>query len=121
MKNSTYKNLSEILRTKVVLGVAAGLLLVSCGSQMGGYTETDGVYYDPNKDVIPEGIVMPEPNQVDEVYAYDSDSASIIEQNQQNQAAQKNKYQTTEICLLQSIIPTAVRLLFRRFLIHFFR
>ena len=35
---------------------------------MGGYTETDGVYYDPNKDVIPEGIVMPEPNQVDEVY-----------------------------------------------------
>ena len=37
---------------------------------------------------------MPEPNQVDEVYAYESDSASIIEQNQQNQAAQKNKYQT---------------------------
>ena len=32
---------------------------------------------------------MPEPNQVDEVYAYESDSASIIEQNQQNQAAQK--------------------------------
>lgn len=94
MKNSTYKNLSEILRTKGVLGVAAGLLLVSCGSQMGGYTETDGVYYDPNKDVIPEGIVMLEPNQVDEVYAYESDSASIIEQNQQNQAAQKNKYQT---------------------------
>lgn len=94
MKNSTYKNLSEILRTKGVLGVAAGLLLVSCGSQMGGYTETDGVYYDPNKDVIPEGIVMPEPNQVNEVYAYESDSASIIEQNQQNQAAQKNKYQT---------------------------
>lgn len=94
MKNSNYKNLSEILRTKVVLGVAAGLLLVSCGSQMGGYTETDGVYYDPNKDVIPEGIVMPEPNQVDEVYAYESDSASIIEQNQLNQAAQKNKYQT---------------------------
>lgn len=89
MKNSTYKNLSEILRTKVVLGVAAGLLLVSCGSQMGGYTETDGVYYDPNKDVIPEGIVMPEPNQVDEVYAYESDSASIIKQNQLNQAAKK--------------------------------
>ena len=56
---------------------------------MGGYTETDGVYYDPNKDVIPEGIVMPEPNQVDEVYAYESDSASIIEQNQKNKLAQK--------------------------------
>ena len=96
MKNSTYKNLSEILRTKVVLGVAAGLLLVSCGSQMGGYTETDGVYYDPNKDVIPEGIVMPEPNQVDEVYAYESDSASIIEQNQQNQAAQKKQISNLE-------------------------
>jgi hypothetical protein len=23
---------------------------------MGGYTETDGVYYDPNKDVIPAGV-----------------------------------------------------------------
>ena len=59
MKNSTYKNLLEIFKSKGILAVSGGLLLVSCGAQMGGYTETDGVYYDPNKDVIPEGIVMP--------------------------------------------------------------
>ena len=94
MKNSTYKNLLEILKSKGVLAISGSVLLVSCGAQMGGYTETDGVYYDPNKDVIPEGIVMQEPGQnvVDEPYNYQSDSVSIIEQNKQNQLAQQNKY-----------------------------
>lgn len=92
MKNSTYKNLFGILKFKTILAVSGSLLLVSCGSQMGGYTETDGVYYDPNKDVISEGIVMPETNTVDEVYTYDNDSINIIEQNKQNQQAKRNKY-----------------------------
>ena len=94
MKNFTYKNLLEILKSKGVLAISGSVLLVSCGAQMGGYTETDGVYYDPNKDVIPEGIVMQEPGQnvVDEPYNYQSDSVSIIEQNKQNQLAQQNKY-----------------------------
>ncbi len=51
-----------------------------------GYTETDGVYYDPNKDVIPAGVVMDNTiiiTNVGEDYSYDDNSPSIIEQNQQ--------------------------------------
>jgi hypothetical protein len=94
MKNSTYKNLLEIFKSKGVLAVSSGLLLISCGAQMGGYTETDGVYYDPNKDVIPAGVTMQDTNNnVGEDYSYTDNSESIIEQNQQNIQAQKNKYQ----------------------------
>lgn len=93
MKNSTYKNLLEIFKSKGVLAVSGGLLLISCGAQMGGYTETDGVYYDPNKDVIPVGVTMQDTNAVGEDYSYTDNSESIIEQNQQNIQAQKNKYQ----------------------------
>ena len=94
MKNSTYKNLLNNFKSKGILAISGGLILVSCGAQMGGYTETDGVYYDPNKDVIPEGIAMtgPEENVIDEPYTYENDSVSIIEQNQINQMAQQNKY-----------------------------
>ena len=56
---------------------------------MGGYTETDGVYYDPNKDVIPVGVTMQDTNAVGEDYSYTDNSESIIEQNQQNIQAQK--------------------------------
>ena len=93
MKNSTYKNLLEIFKSKGVLAVFGGLLLISCGAQMGGYTETDGIYYDPNKDVIPVGVTMQDTNAVGEDYSYTDNSESIIEQNQQNIQAQKNKYQ----------------------------
>ena len=68
MEKITYKNLPQILKAKVVLAVAGGLILLSCGSQMGGYSETDGVYYDPNKDTLPEGTVMNSGNRVGEHY-----------------------------------------------------
>lgn len=71
MKKFTYKNLIDILKTKSVLMVAGSLLLVSCGTQMGGYTETDGVYYDPNKDTIPEGVITNEINRVGNDYVYE--------------------------------------------------
>ena len=94
MKNFTYKNLIEIIKSKGIFAVSSGLLLISCGAQMGGYTETDGVYYDPKKDVIPAGVVMDDTNNnVGEDYSYNDNSPSIIEQNQQNMEAQKNKYQ----------------------------
>ena len=70
MEKITYKNLPQILKSKVVLAVAGGLILLSCGSQMGGYSETDGVYYDPNKDTLPEGTVMNSGNRVGEYYDY---------------------------------------------------
>ncbi|MCW4452030.1 prolyl-tRNA synthetase [Kaistella sp. BT6-1-3] len=70
MEKITYKNLPQILKSKVVLALAGGLILMSCGSQMGGYSETDGVYYDPNRDTLPEGTVMNSGNRVGEYYDY---------------------------------------------------
>ena len=70
MKKITYKNLPQILKSQAVLAVAGGLILMSCGSQMGGYSETDGVYYDPNRDTLPEGTVMNSGNWVGEYYDY---------------------------------------------------
>ena len=54
MKRNIHKNLLGMLKSKGILAISGGLLLVSCGAQMGGYSETDGVYYDPNKDTLPE-------------------------------------------------------------------
>ena len=52
MEKITYKKTMGLLRSKVVLTVLGGFILSSCGATMGGYTETDGVYYDPNKDIV---------------------------------------------------------------------
>lgn len=66
-----------MLQSKMVVGVAGCLLLMSCGTQMGGYSETDGVYYDPNKDTLPEGVVTDDRgNRVGEYYDY-NDSGYI--------------------------------------------
>ena len=70
MKKITYKNFLELLKSKTVLAVSGGLILMSCGTQVGGYTETDGIYYDPNKDTLPEGTVMNSGNRVGEYYDY---------------------------------------------------
>ena len=69
MKKITFKNLVNLLKSNGLLAVAGGLLLMSCGSQM-GYTETDGVYYDPSRDTLPEGTVMNSGNRVGEYYDY---------------------------------------------------
>lgn len=91
MRKFIHKNWSDLLKSRTVLAVSGGMLLVSCGTQMGGYTETDGVYYDPDKDTLPVGVVMNEGNQVDEYYDY-QDSASIIEKSQHNQQSRDNRY-----------------------------
>ncbi len=70
MEKITYKKTMGLLRSKVVLTVLGGFILSSCGATMGGYTETDGVYYDPNKDTIPVGVVMNSGNQVGDYYDY---------------------------------------------------
>lgn len=70
MKNITYKNLLTILKSAPVLTLIGGLMLASCTTYMGGYSETDGVYYDPNRDTLPEGMVMQGTNQVDDYYDY---------------------------------------------------
>lgn len=70
MKKNIQRSLLQALKSKAVLAVAGGLVLVSCGTYMGGYSETDGVYYDPNTDTLPEGVVMNQGNQVGEYYDY---------------------------------------------------
>ena len=92
MKNNTINYLFGFLKSKGILAVSGGLLLVSCGSQIGGYSETDGAYYDPNKDTIPQGIVMNDGNQMGDFYEYEKDTIGIIEQNAQTQKMQKEKY-----------------------------
>ena len=94
MKNSIYKDFMKSLKSKWILGISTGMLLVSCGAQMGSYTETDGVYYDPKKDVIPEGYLGKISEGTDyDYYSNEDSSTNIIEQNQQNQLAQQNRYQ----------------------------
>ncbi len=92
MKKIIHKNLLNQLKSKGVLAVASSMLLVSCGTQMGGYSETDGVYYDPNKDTLPQGaIVGNEGNRVGEYYNY-QDQSDIIKNAESNYYEQENKY-----------------------------
>ena len=70
MKIITYKKSMQLLKSNAVLAILGGLILSSCGATMGGYSETDGVYYDPNTDTIPVGVVMNSGNQVGDYYDY---------------------------------------------------
>ncbi|WP_307453702.1 hypothetical protein [Chryseobacterium camelliae] len=82
-----------MLKSKGVLAVSGALLLVSCGAQMGGYSETDGVYYDPNKDTLPEGVIInSEGNRVGEYYDYYEDDSNVIQNAEMNSKAQDQKY-----------------------------
>ncbi len=92
MKKNIHKNLLGMLKNKGFLVVASSVLLVSCGTQMGGYSETDGVYYDPAKDTLPQGtIVGNDGNRVGEYYNY-QDSSDIIKNANANQYEQQNRY-----------------------------
>lgn len=91
MKKIQHKNFFNKVKHHGILAVVGGLILVSCGTQMGGYSETDGVYYDPNKDTLPEGTIMDQGNRVGEYYDY-QDSGSIIRNSEENMQAQNSKY-----------------------------
>ena len=84
MKIITYKKSIGLLKSNAVLAVLGGLLLSSCGATMGGYSETDGVYYDPNSDTIPVGVVMNSGNQVGEYYDYQQMDDQNIYLNSEN-------------------------------------
>ena len=75
MKKNIHKKIFEMLKSKGILAVSTALLMVSCGIQTGAYSETDGVYYDPNRDTLPAGSNMYSGgNQVGNYYNYqDSD------------------------------------------------
>ena len=81
-----------MLKSKGILAISSGLLLVSCGAQMGGYSETDGVYYDPNKDTLPEGVIINESgNRVGEDYNYYQDDTNVVQNAEMN--SREGKYE----------------------------
>lgn len=81
------------LKSLGILMVSGCMLLVSCGAQMGSYSETDGLYYDPNKDIIPEpNYTYISPGSEDTFIEQEEDSQGIIEQNLQNQIENQNRY-----------------------------
>ena len=90
-KNILYDSLT-LIRKKALFLAASGFLLMSCGTQMGGYSETDGVYYDPNNDTLPEGVIVNNNgNNVGEYYDYNENTT--IANSQINSQEQQNKYQ----------------------------
>ena len=90
MKRNIHKKIYDLLRSKGLLAISAGMILASCSTQMGGYSETDGVYYDPNKDTLPEGVVINQGNRVGEYYDFNDNS--VIANNQENVNQYNNRY-----------------------------
>ena len=87
MKRNRINVSMQSLTSRLALLVGGSMLMLSCGAQMGGYSETDGVYYDPETDTIPEGMITGrEGNQIDEYYDYNEDHAGpgIIEKSRAN-------------------------------------
>lgn len=88
MKDYTYKNLFSSLLTKGGVAILSSLALISCGIQS-GYTETDGIYYDPKSDKIEQRIAWQNTRYEDDYYRHEE---SIIGQSQKNQKQQNEKY-----------------------------
>ena len=88
MKDYTYKNLFSSLLTKGGMAILSSLALISCGIQS-GYTETDGIYYDPKSDKIEQRIAWQSTRYEDDYYRHEE---SIIGQSQKNQKQQNEKY-----------------------------
>lgn len=74
MKKNIPINFLLSLKNKGILAIFGAAVLVSCGIQTGTYAEKDGVYYDPSRDTLPEGTVMPRTNRVGDYYDYQADS-----------------------------------------------
>ena len=92
MKNINNKSLMNFIKSKGLILVASSFLLTSCVIYTGGYSETDGVYYDPNKDSLPLGAYPSNNNQVDNYYNYQDTYPSIYDNNQQNLQDQQGRY-----------------------------
>ena len=88
MKDYTYKNLFSSLLTKGGMAILSSLALISCGIQS-GYTETDGIYYDPKSDKIEQRIAWQNTRYEEDYYRHEE---SIIGQFQKNQKQQNEKY-----------------------------
>lgn len=92
MKINIHKKLISVLKSKTLLALSGGLILMSCGAYIGGYTETDGIYYDPNSDTLPVILTDSYGNQVGNYYDYQNTNNGIIRRGLQNQQLQSNRY-----------------------------
>ncbi len=93
MKNINNKSFFNFIKSKGLILISSSFLLTSCVIYTGGYSETDGVYYDPNKDSLPAGSYSGNyGNQVDDYYNYQDTYPSLYDNNQQNIQEQKNRY-----------------------------
>lgn len=99
MKNKTIIGIGKLLKSNVLLGASALGLLTSCGAYMNGYSETDGAYYDPTRDTVPQYDTRTAGNQVGGYYSYGDDEdetydTSIVRQSQYNQKNNKQNIRT---------------------------
>ena len=93
MKNINNTSLINFIKSKGLILISSSFLLTSCVIYTGGYSETDGVYYDPNKDSLPAGSYSGNyGNQVDDYYNYQDTYPSLYDNNQQNIQEQQNRY-----------------------------
>lgn len=91
MKKDILKKVFGLVNSKVLLAVSAGMMMTSCVIYTGGYSETDGVYYDPNRDTLPEDYYATESgNRVGEYYDY-QDTLSV-ENSYQGKVYRSGKY-----------------------------
>lgn len=71
MKINISKKIFELFKFRGVLAISGSLIMASCSTQIGAYTEMDGVYYDPEKDVVSESEQQyTHGNRVNETYDY---------------------------------------------------
>lgn len=96
MKNFNNYKVMDLIKSKALIMVSSSMLLTSCIIQTGGYSETDGVYYDPNRDTVPQGYAGNTGNQVDQYYNYSDDDMSLYERSQKNQQMSDGRYGSYE-------------------------
>lgn len=87
MKNSNHNRFFIPFLGKSALALLGALGLVSCGIQT-GYTETDGIYYDPSSDKIEQRVAFYDGNDG----YYEEPSPGIIYQSKRNEELQNSRY-----------------------------
>ncbi|NAW51849.1 vitellogenin ii [Elizabethkingia argentiflava] len=95
MNNKTIIGMLSLFRCNLLTSLALMGTLTSCASYLNGYTETDGAYYDPQRDSVPDyGTYASSERQIGDYYSYDDvpNGQSVIRQGQDNQKAQKERY-----------------------------
>ena len=94
MKTGIYNNFFGFRALKMAtMAFSASLLMTSCIVYTGGYTETDGVYYDPNKDTLPKDYYPDSGNKIGKPYDFNA-GKGVIEKNKENVEEAKSRYRT---------------------------